>query len=162
MDKLHSLTEDAATKNFSGVATYDKKVTVSADMLMPGLPLTMTFGDGTPIARTGGGRGGNGMLAYMDSPIREAAVVTINGKKIGSVWAPPYTLNVTGALKAGENDIHIDVGNLATNYIAGHGFPNYNLQAIRAAFGNRFDPQNMQNLQPVPAGMLGPVQIVAK
>jgi hypothetical protein len=162
MDKLHSLTDDAATKNFSGVASYEKKVAVTPDMLAPGSQLTMTFGDGTPIARTGGGRGGSGMLAYMDSPIHEAAVVTINGKKIGSVWAPPYTLDVTGALTAGENDIQVDVGNLAINYMAGHGFPNYNLTAIRAAFGNRFDPQNVANLQPITAGMLGPVQIVAK
>jgi hypothetical protein len=46
--------------------------------------------------------------------------------------------------------------------MAGHGFPNYNLQAIRDKFGNRFDPQGVQNLQPLSAGMLGPVQIVAK
>jgi hypothetical protein len=46
--------------------------------------------------------------------------------------------------------------------MAGHGFPNYNLQAIRAQFGNRFDPQNVANLQPLPSGLVGPIQIVAK
>jgi hypothetical protein len=163
MDKLRSWTEDAATKNFSGVGSYEKKVTVLPDMLAAGLQLTMTFGEGKPLARNAGGRGGgSGMQAYMDSPVHEAAVVYINGKQVGSVWAPPYTLDVTGALTPGENDIRIDVGNLAINYMAGHGFPNYNLQAIRARFGNRFDPQGIANLQPIAAGLVGPIQIVAK
>jgi hypothetical protein len=161
MDKLRSWTVDAATKNFSGVGSYTKTLTVSPDMLAPGLQLTMTFGEGKPL-RAAGGRGGSGMLAYMDSPIHEAAVVYINNKRVGAVWAPPYTLDVTGALTPGDNQIRVDVGNLAINYMAGHGFPNYNLQAIRDKFGNRFDPQGVQNLQPLSAGMLGPVQIVAK
>jgi hypothetical protein len=156
MDKLRSWTVDPATKNFSGVASYEKTVTIPADLLTPGLQLTMTFGDGKPTPRPPGR-----IVADMDSPIREAAVIYINGKRIGSVWAPPYTLNLTGALAAGDNNIRIEVGNLAINYMAGHSFPNYDLQALRAQFGNRFDPQNVQNLQPLPAGLLGPIQIVA-
>jgi hypothetical protein len=161
MDTLRSWTADAATKNFSGVATYEKKITVSSAMLMPGVQLTMTFGDGKPLPHPFG-RGGNGMHADMESPVHEAAVVYINNKRIGSVWAPPYTLDLTGALTEGDNDIRIEVGNLAINYMAGHGFPNYNLSAIREQFGNRFDPQNVQNLQPLTAGLLGPIQIVAR
>jgi hypothetical protein len=162
MAKLHSWTDDPATKNFSGTATYEKKISIPADMLKPGLQLTMTFGDGKPTAAARGGRGGSGMLAYMDSPVREAAVVYVNDKKVGSIWAPPYTVDLAGALTAGDNQIRIVVGNLAVNYMASHGFPNYNLQAIRAAFGNRFDPQGNQNLQPLPAGIIGPIAIVAK
>ena len=158
MEKLRSWTEDSATKNFSGVATYQKQFQVSADMLQPGIELSMTFGEAKPLQTSGRGR----MQAHLDSPVREAAVVYVNDKRIGSVWHPPYTLNVTGTLKEGDNQIRIDVGNLAINYMAGHSFPNYNLQAVRSAFGNRFDPQDVQNLQPLTAGLFGPIQIVAK
>jgi hypothetical protein len=163
MEKLKSWTEDAATKNFSGVATYEKTVAISADMLKPGLQLWMTFGDGKPLAGARGGRGGgSGMSAAMDSPVHEAAVVYINDKKIGSVWAPPYSLDVSGALKEGDNQIRIEVGNLAINYMAGHKFPNYDYEGVTQTFGNRFQPQGVQNLQPITAGLMGPIQIVAK
>ena len=158
MEKLRSWTEDVATKNFSGVASYQKQIQISADMLQPGIELSMTFGEGKPLPTGGRGR----MQAHLDAPVREAAVVYVNGKRIGSVWHPPYALNVTGALKEGENQIRIDVGNLAINHMAGHGFPNYKLQAVRSAFGNRFDPQDIQNLQPLPSGLLGPIQIVGQ
>jgi hypothetical protein len=124
--------------------------------------LTMTFGDGKALPSGRGGRGGSGMSAFMDSPVHEAAVVYINDKRIGSVWAPPYTVEVTGALKEGDNQIRIEVGNLAINYMAGHGFPNYNVQALIAQFKDRFQPQNINNLQPLTAGLMGPIQIVAK
>jgi hypothetical protein len=159
MSKLTSWTDDASTKNFSGVATYEKTVNIPT---VSDQPLMMTFGNGKPLSAARGGRAGNGMQAYMDSPVHEAAVVYINDKRIGSVWAPPYTLDVSGVLKAGDNQIRIEVGNLAINYMAGHRFPNYDLTSIRQQFGNRFDPQNVNNLQPITAGLMGPIQIVAK
>ena len=91
----------------------------------------------------------------MESPVREAAVVYINDKRIGSIWHPPYALDITAALKPGDNQIRLEVANLAINYMAGHGFPNYNLAEIRKTFGNRFDPQDVQNLQPLPSGFAG-------
>jgi glycosyl hydrolase family 106( putative alpha-L-rhamnosidase) len=157
MDQLRSWTDDPNTKNFSGVATYEKKVTIPANLTAPGLQVTMTFGDGKPLPYTGGR-----MHAEIDSPVHEAAVVYIDDKRIGSVWAPPYSLDLTGALTDGDHTIRIQVGNLAINYMAGHGFPNYDLQAVRAKFGNRFDPQDVQDLQPITAGLMGPIRIEAK
>jgi hypothetical protein len=159
MDKLTSWIDNAATKNFSGVATYEKKITVPANLAKNGLPLLMTFGQSKPAAAAGRGMGYKTLL---DAPVHESAVVYINDKRIGSVWHPPYSLDITGALKEGDNQIRIEVGNLAINYMAGHGFPNYNLQAVEAAFGNRFSPQDVQNLQPLPSGLMGPIQIVAE
>jgi len=156
MPKLASWINDAATKNFSGVATYTKTITVSADMLKPGLQLTMNFGEAKALPSGGRGR----FQAYLDAPVREAAVVYVNDRRIGAVWHPPYSLDLTGSLKEGDNQIRIEVGNLAINYMADHPFPNYNLQAIRQQFGNRFDPQDIHNLQPLPAGLLGKIQIV--
>jgi hypothetical protein len=69
-------------------------------------------------------------------------------------------VDVSTLLKPGENTLRIDVANTAVNHLAAAGFPNYSLQAIRAQFGNRFDPQGM-NLyaEPLPSGLLGAVRL---
>jgi len=43
--------------------------------------------------------------------------------------------------------------------MAGHALPDYKLLNLR--YGTRFDPQDMNNLQPVPAGLFGPIRLVA-
>jgi hypothetical protein len=42
--------------------------------------------------------------------------------------------------------------------MAGQPLPDYRL--LRARYGMLFVPQDMQNLQPLPSGMLGPVTLV--
>jgi hypothetical protein len=37
------------------------------------------------------------------------AVVTLNGKKLRTLWTPPYRLDVTDALKSGENKLQVEV-----------------------------------------------------
>ncbi len=163
MDQLHSWIEDANTKAFSGVATYSKTFNVDPATLRNGAKLMLSLGKASaPPAAGGGGRGGNGYRTNLETPVREAAVIYVNDKKVGSVWAPPYSLDVTSALKPGENSIRIEVANLAVNYMAAHGYPNYNLQGVRQAYGNRFDPQGLNNLQPLPSGLTGPIQILSE
>jgi hypothetical protein len=77
------------------------------------------------------------------------------------VWAPPYSLDATGKLKAGENKIRIEVANLAVNYMAGIKLPNYDYEGVTRQFGNRFQPQNLNLIRPLPSGLLGPVRLVA-
>jgi hypothetical protein len=163
MDKLVSWTEDPATKGFSGVATYEKTIDVAPEMLKDGLSLSLTLGQAiAPQDSDTGGRGGSQRFAVaLEAPVREAAVVYVNDQRIGSVWAPPYAIDVTGKLKPGDNKIRIEAANLAVNYMVAHGYPNYNLQGVRKQFGNRFDPQNLNQLRPLPAGLLGPIQLVA-
>jgi hypothetical protein len=37
------------------------------------------------------------------------AVVTLNGKKLHTLWTPPYRLDVTDALKSGKNTLQVEV-----------------------------------------------------
>lgn len=37
------------------------------------------------------------------------AVVSLNGKKIGTLWAPPYSIDLTDAIKKGENVLTVEV-----------------------------------------------------
>ncbi len=157
MDKLQSWTELPDMKNYSGVATYEKKITVSAEAAKAGMAIS--FGEGKAIA-PGGGRGGNGFVAQMVGPVADVAVVYVNDKRAGDAWCPPYQVDVTGLLKEGDNTIRIVVGNTAVNYLQKAGFPNYDLQGIRGVYGSRFDPQGTQlYAQPLPSGLMGPITL---
>jgi len=66
---------------------------------------------------------------------------------------------VTGLLQQGENRIRIVVGNLALNYMAGRRLPDYRLLNLR--YGERFQAQDMDKVQPITAGLLGQIHLVA-
>jgi hypothetical protein len=153
---LQSWTDDEATRFFSGVATYEKTVTVPASFLRGSHSVSLDLGAPKAI-EVGGPRAR--VQAWIDSPVRDAAVVTVNGRRVGSAWCPPYRLDVTSALRPGPNTIRIDVANLAINDMAGHARPDYKLLNLR--YGTRFEPQDMDKVQPVPAGLLGPIRLVA-
>jgi len=158
MDTLASWTALTNEINFSGVATYEKTITVAPEILQAGLSVKFDFGQGTPSQDQGRAQG---VHANLDAPVREAAVLYLNDQRAGSVWCPPYSIDVTGKLKAGENQIRIEVANLAVNYMASIKLPNYDYDGVTRQFGNRFQPQNLNLIQPLPSGLLGPVRLVA-
>jgi hypothetical protein len=100
------------------------------------------------------------MRAMLDSPVREAAQVFVNGKRAGAVWRPPYTVDVTPYLAPGANRIEVRVANLALNVRAGQGLPDYRLLNVR--YGERFKPQDTELVKPMPSGMLGPVKLMGE
>ncbi len=157
MNTLHSWTEDEATKYFSGQAVYERMVTVPAGMLRNSVFLN--FGEGTPVTAEEH-RAGSGMRAMLESPVHEAAVVYVNGTRAGSVWHPPYELDVTALLHAGDNSIRVVVANLALNAMAKGPLPDY--KALNARYGERFQAQDMNQVKPIPAGLLGPIRLVAR
>lgn len=155
MDKLRSWTEDEETRYFSGTATYEKEVTVPEDLLQDGLAVRLDFGEGQPLPTQALKAG---MQAWLEGPVREAAVVYVNDRRAGSVWMPPYSLDVTSLLRRGENKIRIVVGNTALNYMAGRKLPDYRLLNLR--YGERFQAQDMDKVQALPSGLLGPVRLI--
>jgi hypothetical protein len=161
MDKLTSWIEVEGRANFSGVATYEKTITIAPEMLRAGLTLSLDLGQATAEQTSSAGRGSQGYRTTLETPVREAAIVYINDKRVGSVWSPPYVIDVTGQLQRGQNKIRIEVANLAMNYMASIKLPNYNYAGVTQQFGNRFQPQNLDSVQALPSGLLGPVQLVA-
>jgi hypothetical protein len=160
MPELHSWTDDPRTKYFSGHASYEKTVTVPEASLKSGHPVYLDFGPGTPVDPNAGRRVANGMRAWLESPVREAAVVYVNGQRAGSVWHAPYEIEIGGLLHACENSIRIVVANLAINEMAQGPLPDYKL--LNGRYGERFQPQDLVNVQPLPAGLLGPIRLVAR
>jgi hypothetical protein len=155
MAELRSWTDLPAKRFYSGEGIYTKDVSLPA-VPHPGSRLTLDFGPGTPLESTP--KVPAGMRAMLESPVREAAVVYINGQRAGSVWKPPYQLDVTPWLKAGSNRIEVRVANLALNGLAGQERPDYRL--LSARYGQRFVPQDTHLIEPKPSGMLGPVRLM--
>jgi len=148
-----SWTDHAATRFYSGVAFFSHVVLLSQEQIVRGLT-TLDFGEGAPISPEPRQRG---TMALLQSPVREAAEVFVDGRRAGSVWAPPYTLDLTGFLHAGANRVEIRVANTAINGLAARPAPDYRLLSQR--FGERFQAQDLDHLAPLPSGLLGRVRL---
>jgi beta-galactosidase/beta-glucuronidase len=83
-------------KYFSGTATYTKRFTVTAS------------------AKAGGKR------VYLDLGRAEVlAEVKVNGKDLGTLRKPPFRVDVTDAVHAGNNDLEVRLTNLWPNRLIG-------------------------------------------
>jgi hypothetical protein len=155
LDRLTSWTDLPGRRGFSGVATYERDVTLAATDLEAPRRIAFDFGLGTPTPET---PLRNGMRAWLDAAVREAAVVYVNGARAGATWAPPFRVAIGDRLVAGKNAIRVDVANLAINAMAASALPDYRLLNLR--YGVRFEPQDMDLVRPMPSGLLGPITLI--
>jgi hypothetical protein len=155
MHSLHSWSDDEAGRYYSGTARYTRTVDLPADF-PKGAAAMLDFGTGSPVRR--GGMNFPGMRTWLDAPLRDAAVVYVNGKRAGSVWHPPLVLDIGPFLHAGSNELKIVVANTAINELAGRSPTDYRLLWMR--YGKRFAPQDMDHLEALPSGILGPLRLV--
>lgn len=155
LNKLTSWTEIPGKQNYSGEAVYSRSFTIGRAPTA-GEHLFLDFGNGTAI--TDDRRpNASGMHALVDPPIREAAIVFVNGQRAGSLWHPPYRIDLSKLVYDGENQVEVHVYNTAINLLAGQ--PPRDYTALRAKYGHRFDPQDMDHLQPIPSGLFGPIYL---
>ena len=174
--KLTDWIADPSTRNYSGEAVYTRDFNIAS---VPTQPAYLQVEGGSPLAKPGEEipvdsntarpagaplpnplvtRTGPGMRAWYDPPIHEAAIVYINGQRVGSLWHPPYQLDVTRYLKAGQNHIELRVYNTAINAWAG--LPPHDYKPLIAKYGDRFQMQDLDKVQPVSSGLLGKIHLV--
>jgi hypothetical protein len=86
--------------------------------------------------------------------VRELAEVKVNGQSCGVVWAPPFRVDISRALKPGANQLEVEVVNFWPNRIIGD-------QSLPEA--QRFTRTNIRKLTAstplMPSGLLGPVRL---
>jgi alpha-L-rhamnosidase len=159
----HSWLDQPATRYFSGAITYRRRL----DQLparAQGARIVLEFGDAKAIDREplpDGTMRGNSFAALLAPPIREAASVFVNQRRVGSVWAPPYRIDITDHLHDGANDLAIEVYNTAINELAEGGrLPD--VSAVVERYGQRFRLQDLDDLRPLPSGILAVPRLVVE
>ncbi len=93
---------------------------------------------------------------YLDlGTVKETARVKLNGQDCGTVWCAPWRVEITGALKRGENRLEIQVANLWPNRLIGDaGLPPEQQRT-------RTNIRTFKNDSPLkPSGLLGPVNLI--
>ncbi|HEY2861707.1 MAG TPA: glycosyl hydrolase [Terracidiphilus sp.] len=151
-----SWTELSGREHFSGEAVYTRDFSLD-ETPKSDQRLVLDFGEGKAIVDDRPA-GADGMHALLDPPIREAAIVYVNGKRAGALWHPPYRLDITSLVKPGANRLEVHVYNTAINELAGQ--PPRDYTAPWAKYGKRFEPQDMDKVKPEPSGLLGPVRLM--
>ncbi len=85
------------------------------------------------------------------------ATVKINGINCGTLWTPPYQLNITKAIKEGENKIEIEVTNTWHNRLIGD-----NLLSPEKRITWTTAPFRLKDKSLLPAGIIGDVKIIIR
>ncbi len=124
---------DKGVKYFSGAGTYTTRFTADPGWFKAGQRLLVDLGS-----------------------VKNLAEVSVNGKSLGIVWHAPFRVDVTGALKPGENHIDIKVTNSWVNRLIGDQQPDSTVSYTYA------DVKPYKATSPLlPSGLLGPVQLVS-
>jgi len=130
-DKLTSWTEnaDADVQYFSGTATYENTFTAPKPPM--GASIILDLGD-----------------------VKNIAEVIVNGKNMGVAWKKPFKVDITEAIKAGDNSIQIKVTNLWPNRIIGDAQPDAKQKTTFTTM-----PFYRADSPLLPSGMMGEVKV---
>jgi len=130
--------DDEAIRHFSGTASYHTTFSVPPDALKARTVVTLDLGE-----------------------VREVAQVWLNGRPLGAAWHAPYEVDLTEAIRPGENRLVVEVTNLLNNRLVGD---------ARRPAADRRTHSNITKLPNawrtpwaqadlLPSGLLGPVRI---
>ncbi len=123
---------DTSIKYFSGTAAYS--TTLVVDEETKGKSFALNLGD-----------------------VQNMAEVFVNGQSCGIAWTPPFQVDITKAIKNGENDLRIEVTNTWHNRLVGDSrLPKDHRYTQMTA------PYPPPNSPLLPAGLLGPVVLLKK
>jgi hypothetical protein len=132
---LKSWTEspDSGVKYYSGSAVYEKEFLLTeADVKENRIVLDL----------------GN---------LQDMAVITLNGHRFPLCWTAPYAVDATGHLKAGANQLSVEVTNLWANRLIGDGKLPASERRTKTNIV-KFDAPDAEKYLRI-SGLLGPVQL---
>jgi hypothetical protein len=89
--------------------------------------------------------------------VADVATIKVNGVDCGTLWTAPYRVDVTHALKKGQNTLQIEVTNTWANAINGADKGKAPFEGIWTNAKYRMKEDAL-----IPAGLLGPVQLLER
>ncbi len=130
---------DTAIQRFSGVAAYHKTLEVSEADLKSGKKIFLDLGD-----------------------VREIADLWVNGRHLGERCFIPYRYEVTGILKAGKNNLVIEVANALNNRMVGNAHLPEQHQTSHSNILKGPTPWSTPwaKVPLLPSGLIGPVKLI--
>jgi hypothetical protein len=138
MNELASWTEhsDFGVRHFSGVGSYTKSVEISEELLKENNQIWLDLGE-----------------------VKELAEVILNGKSMGTLWRPPFRVNVSNYIKKGNNELEIKVINTWVNRLIGD--KKVSKEEWVCQIIPTDPPWYDKESKLLSSGLLGPVMIVA-
>lgn len=94
--------------------------------------------------------------------VRESARVRVNGEEVTVLWSVPYRCLIGRYLHPGENTLEVEVTNLPANRIADMDRKQMPWRIFKDAniVSLSYKKSGYENWQPMPSGLLGPVQLI--
>ena len=142
LDHLYSWTDNPQMRHFSGTGTYDLDFNLSGAYVNENIRLMLDLGK-----------------------VGVVAEVSVNGEKAGTVWMREQKLDISKAVKKGQNHLQVKVTNLLINRISAMTKPLPVHRDIQARYGGALKVKQMPRefgYEALPAsGLLGPVVIKA-
>lgn len=140
--------------HFAGSATYERRFEAASpwDDLMP-TRVELDFGeaiDSSAADDAEQGIRGASYRAMVEPPIREIACIELNGIDCGVLYAPPYRVDLTHAIRPGINVLRVTVGNATAAALSRPDVVNARNESIdeaRSQYGSRFRMQDLDNAQ---------------
>ena len=86
--------------------------------------------------------------------VKNLAEIIVNGRNLGVLWKAPFRMDISEALKSGENKLEIKVVNLWVNRLIGDSQPGVEKTTFTTM------PFYQPNSPLVPSGLLGPVVLI--
>ena len=105
---------------------------------------------------------GDGQWLIDLGDVRESARVYINGQFVGCAWSVPFVLDTKGTLKAGSNELRIEVTNLPANRIASldrQGVKWRKMEEINVVDIN-YKKTTYDQWEPMPSGLNSPIRLI--
>jgi hypothetical protein len=134
-EKLESWSDstNSGVKYFSGTAAYAKTFDWKPGKLKTKPEVWLDLGD-----------------------VQVMALVTLNGRDLGILWKPPFRVNVTGALRPGDNMLEVRVANLWPNRMIGDAA----LPVNQRFTWSSWEPFT-KDMPLLKSGLLGPVRLIS-
>ncbi|WP_083273078.1 glycosyl hydrolase [Alteromonas confluentis] len=121
--------DDTGIRYFSGTASYTQSFNI--DKAMQGKPVQLHIED-----------------------VRDVVEVVVNGQVVNTLWKPPFDVDVSDYLKAGENTVTLNITNLWVNRLIGDAQPD-----VKQKYTFTTLPAYVPDAPLRPSGLLGDVSL---